>query len=168
MLLNKITNASILLVLYNDKCYNTDMKNQYKEKNGIIYRCNYYVVWCVKYKRKLLVDTVAERCKELIKSECDEMDVVLLKLSIYPNHIRILVGGQPQQNIHKIVKALKRKTAGVMRKEFKELSTKLPTLWDNRYLMSAGVPISEKTINKYIDNQENSQREKNTLNVADL
>ena len=131
------------------------MKNQYKEKNGIIYRCNYYVVWCVKYKRKLLVDTVAERCKELIKSECDEMDVVLLKLSIYPNHIRILVGGQPQQNIHKIVKALKRKTAGVMRKEFKELSTKLPTLWDNRYLMSAGVPISEKTINKYIDEDGN-------------
>lgn len=47
-----------------------------------------------------------------------------------------------------------------MRKEFKELSTKIPTLWDNRYLMSAGIPISEETINKYIDNQESSQREK--------
>lgn len=144
------------------------MERKYKEKDGIVYRCDYYIVWCVKYKRKLLIDAVVARCEELIKSECNEVGVILLNLSIYPDHIRIHVDGIPQQDVHKIVKALKRRTSSVMRKEFKELSTKVPTLWDNRYLVSAGIPISEKTIKDYIDSQETSQRDKEKLKICKL
>lgn len=150
------------------KWYNTNVERKYKEKDGIVYCCDYYIVWCVKYKRKLLVDAVVARCEELIRSECNEIGVTLLNLSIYPNHIKIHIDLLPQQNVHRIVKALKRKTSSVLRKEFKELSTKVPTLWDNKYLVSAGVPFSEKTVDNYIDSQETSQRDKEKLKICKL
>ena len=46
-----------------------DMK--YKSNNNIVYSCKYHVVWCPKYRRKVLVNGVDDRLKELLL-ECPE------------------------------------------------------------------------------------------------
>jgi len=45
--------------------YNVYM--EYKTNNNVVYSCKYHVVWCPKYRRKVLVNAIAERLKELIK-----------------------------------------------------------------------------------------------------
>ena len=35
-----------------------------KSKNNVTYACTYHVVWCPKYRRKVLVDGVDERLFE--------------------------------------------------------------------------------------------------------
>ncbi|MFZ3130737.1 MAG: transposase, partial [Desulfosporosinus sp.] len=43
------------------------MAIKYKSNNNIVYSCKYHVVWCPKYRRKVLVGKVEARLKELIQ-----------------------------------------------------------------------------------------------------
>ncbi|MFZ2270605.1 MAG: transposase, partial [Trichococcus flocculiformis] len=52
------------------------MENKkYKSNHNIIYSCTYHVVWCPKYRRKVLVGPVAARLKELIVETCTGLSV---------------------------------------------------------------------------------------------
>ncbi|MBR4232723.1 MAG: transposase, partial [Oscillospiraceae bacterium] len=39
---------------------------EYKSNRNVVYSCKYHVVWCPKYRRKVLTDEIATRLKELI------------------------------------------------------------------------------------------------------
>lgn len=47
-------------------------KTIYKSNKNIVYSCKYHVVWCPKYRRKVLINGVDLRLKELIQSIADE------------------------------------------------------------------------------------------------
>lgn len=131
---------------------------EYKSNNNVVYSCKYHVVWCPKYRRKVLVDSVADRLKELIWQECDRLDIEVIALEIMPDHVHLLIEVDPQFGIHKAVKQIKGKTSFVLRNEFKHLTTKLPTLWTNSYFVSTvgGAPL--EAIKQYVENQKTSQR----------
>ena len=38
--------------------------NKYKSNNNIVFSCKYHIVWCPKYRRKVLVGDVEKRLKE--------------------------------------------------------------------------------------------------------
>ena len=38
----------------------------YKSNHNMIYSCKYHIVWCPKYRRKVLINGVDTRLKELI------------------------------------------------------------------------------------------------------
>ena len=53
-----------------------------------------------------------------------------------PDHVHLLIEVDPQFGVHKVIKRIKGRTSKILRKEFKELTTKLPTLWTNSYFIS--------------------------------
>jgi putative transposase len=134
----------------------------YKSNNNIVYSCKYHVVWWPKYRRKVLVGAVADRLKELISEESANMKTDIIEMEIMPDHVHLLIEVDPQFGIHHAIKQIKGKTSYVLRKEFKELTTRLPTLWSNSYFVSTvgGAPL--EIIKQYIENQERDQRKKNT------
>jgi len=138
----------------------------FKTNNNIVYSCKYHVVWCPKYRRKVLRDNISERLRELIKEKCSEMKVDIIEMEILPDHVHLLIEVDPQYGVNKVIKLIKGYTSYVLRKEFKELTTKLPTLWTNSYFVSTvgGAPLS--VIKQYIESQTTSQREegKNAAN----
>lgn len=134
------------------------MNNSYKSNNNIVYSCKYHVVWCPKYRRKVLVNEVETRLKELVKQICEENHIDLLEMELMPDHIHLMLEVDPQFGIHKAVKTIKGKTSRILRQEFPHLKTKLPTLWTNSYFVSAvgGAPLD--AVKQYIANQKTSQR----------
>ena len=130
----------------------------YKSNNNVVYSCKYHVVWCPKYRRKVLVTPVADRLKELIQQECESLNIEVIALEIMPDHVHLLIEVDPQFGIHKAVKQIKGKTSRILREEYKHLTTKLPTLWTNSYFVSTvgGAPL--EAIKQYVDNQQTSQR----------
>ena len=131
----------------------------YKSNNNIVYSCKYHVVWCPKYRRKVLIGKIEIRLKELIQEICIELQSELIELEIMPDHVHLLIEVDPQSGIHKVIKTIKGKTSRMLRKEFPLLTTKLPTLWTNSYFVSTvgGAPLA--VIKQYIENQKTSQRE---------
>lgn len=138
--------------------HNTSMDNKYKSNKNIVYSCKYHVVWCPKYRRKVLVDGVANSLKELIIEICNINQAELIKLEILPDHVHLLVDVDPQIGIHKLIKRIKARTSRELRSKYPFLKTKLPTLWTNSYFVSTvgGAPLS--VIKQYIENQKTSQR----------
>ena len=131
---------------------------EYKSNNNIVYSCKYHVVWCPKYRRKVLVNGIDTRLKELINQVCQEIHVDLIEMEIMPDHVHLLIEVDPQFGIHKAIKTIKGKTSRILRQEFPKLRTRLPTLWTNSYFVSTvgGAPL--EIIKQYIEGQKRSQR----------
>lgn len=132
---------------------------KYKSNNNVVFSCKYHVVFCPKYRRKVLVDQIEMRLKELVVEVCNENDIDLLEMEIMPDHVHLLLEVDPQFGIHKAIKMIKGKSSHVLRKEFKHLTTKLPTLWTNSYFVSTvgGAPLS--AVKQYVESQKTSQRQ---------
>ena len=134
------------------------METKYKSNNNIVYSCKYHVVWCPKYRRKVLIRDVERRLKELIIQICAERQIEIIEMEIMPDHVHLLCEVDHQYGIHKAIREIKGTTSRILRQEFKHLTTKLPTLWTNSYFVSTvgGAPL--EVIKQYVENQKTSQR----------
>ncbi len=131
-----------------------------RSNKNIVYSCKYHVVWCPKYRRKVLIGDVEKRFKEILLGVAYEKKVDIIEMEVMPDHVHLLVEVDPQYGIHKFIKSVKGTSSRILRKEYKHLTTKLPCLWTNSYFVSTvgGAPL--KVIKSYIENQKRSQREK--------
>lgn len=139
------------------------MNVKYKSNNNIVYSCKYHVVWCAKYRRKVLTDGVDVRLKELLLEYAANLSVDILEMEIMPDYVHILMEVAPQFGIHKAVKSLKGYTSKVLRSEYPFLKTRMPTLWTNSYFVSTVGVAPLEVIKQYIENQKTSQRQKDKL-----
>jgi putative transposase len=128
--------------------------NQYKSNRTIVYSSKYHMVWCPKYRRKVLVDAVAKRLETLLRETCKELQVDVIALEIRPDHVHLLAEVDPQFGVHRVVKRLKGKSSRLLRQEFPALRSRLPTLWTNSYFVATvgGAPLS--VIKQYVENQK--------------
>lgn len=131
-----------------------DTKLAYKSNRNVYYSCKYHVVWCPKYRRKVLVEQVAERLKQIIAEVCQEHQAEVLSLEIMPDHVHVLVEIDPQFGIHRLVRLIKGRSSRLLRQEFPSLTTRMPTLWTHSYFVSTvgGAPLS--VMKQYIENQK--------------
>ena len=131
---------------------------EYKSNNNVVYSCKYHVVFCPKYRRKVLVGAIETRLKEVVSAVCAEWKIDLLEMEIMPDHVHLLLEVDPQFGIHRAVKTIKGKSSHILRNEFPVLRTKIPSLWTNSYFVSTigGAPIS--VVKQYIESQKTSQR----------
>lgn len=104
-------------------------KQQYYYNEKVVYKLSSYVLWSVKYKRKVLTGDIADRLKEMITQACSEIGVVILEIDIQPAYVLLCIDYSPTCSIDSIVKDIKRFTAPKIRKEFAELRSKLPAMW---------------------------------------
>ena len=128
--------------------------NVLKSNNNVTYSCTYHVVWCPKYRRKVLVDGVDERLKQIMHDVLAETRCDLIELEVMPDHVHLLVGVDPQFGIHTLVKRMKGRSSRLLRQEFPSLRSRLPTLWTNSYFVATvgGAPLS--VVKQYIENQK--------------
>lgn len=131
------------------------MSKTFKSNNNVVCSCKYHVVWCPKYRRKVLVDGVDTRLKEILHEVVSETTGEILEIEVMPDHVHVLVEIDPQYGIAKLVRSMKGRSSRFLRQEFPWLKSRLPTLWTNSYFVSTvgGAPIS--IVKQYIENQKN-------------
>lgn len=127
----------------------------YKSNRNVVYSCKYHVIWCPKYRRKVLIQGVDNRLKDIIHLVCQEMKAEILELEIMSDHVHLLVEVDPQLGIHILIKKTKGRSSRLLRQEFLWLRSKLPTLWTNSYFVSTvgGAPL--QVVKQYIEDQKN-------------
>lgn len=130
------------------------MKTRYKTNTGAVFSLKYHLVWCPKYRRKVLQPPVDARLKELLLQKAEELKMTIEALEIMPDHVHIFVSADPVLCVAEIVNRLKGFTSSVLRKEFGVLRSKLPTLWSRSYYAATIGHISEETVRRYIEDQK--------------
>jgi len=133
--------------------YNIGMKG-YKHNKNVTYSSKYHVVWCCKYRRKVLTPEVQSRLKNIALDVCQERGAEAISLEITPDCVHLLVEIDPQYGIHKLIKQIKGRSSRLLRQEFKHLTTRLPSLWTNSYFVSAVGCVATSAIRKYVEEQK--------------
>ena len=131
---------------------NTNKK--YKKDNTIIYSCQYHVIFCPKFRRKVLVDGIDQRLKELIKEKEQEWSYEVLEMEVLPEHVHLLLDVNPKIGIYNVVNHIKGYSSRTLRQEFPKLRTRLPTLWSRTKFISTVGSVSLETVKKYIEDQK--------------
>lgn len=136
--------------------YTGCMQHEIRSNHTVSYITHYHVVWCPKYRRKVLVKGVDGRLKEIITEVCQEHEAIVERLEVLPDHVHLLVSVDPQFGIHRLVRLLKGRSSRLLRQEYPALKSRLPTLWTNSYFVSTvgGAPL--EVIKQYIEGQKRS------------
>jgi hypothetical protein len=90
---------------------------------------NYHIVWSPKYRYKVIVGDVEKWLRALLREKCSQLGIDILSLETMPDHIHIFVRASPIIAPNDIVAGLKGYTSRILRQEFPELRSRLPTLW---------------------------------------
>jgi putative transposase len=122
---------------------------------NITFQCAFHVVWCPKYRRRVLGGRIEARLKEIIREVVAEKGAWLVEVEVMPDHVHLLVEVDPQFGVHRLVKAIKGRSSRMLREEFPALKSRLPTLWTNSYFVATvgGAPL--EVVKKYVENQKN-------------
>ncbi len=115
----------------------------------ITFNCRYDVVFCPKYRRKVLVNGVDTRLKELLNTKARELQTDIIELEVMPDHVHLLIECDPQ-----VVKQLKGYTSHVLLDEFPSLKRCLPSLWTNAYLVATVGAVQLDGVERYIEDQK--------------
>ena len=127
----------------------------YNHKEGIVYKNQYHIVFCPKYRRSVLVHGVDERLKEILYETAEENGIVIKSVEVMPDHVHLFIEIDPRQPLHMAVRALKGRSSRLLREEFPWLKSKIPSLWTRSYFSCTVGHINEDTIQKYIADQKN-------------
>lgn len=129
------------------------MKELKHNKTSVV-NINYHIIFCPKYKRKILINGIDERLKEVLKDAAEGMGCSIESIEVMPDHVHLYLKGNPTIPVHLIVKNLKAISSKTLRAEFPEINRRLPSLWTRSYYCETIGCISEETIKKYIEEQK--------------
>lgn len=130
------------------------LNDGYWHKEGIIYKNQFHIVFCPKYRRKVLVNGIDERLREVLYDIAKENNIDIKALEIMPDYVHMFIEFDPRLMLHKVIKQFKGKTSRILREEFPSLKRKLPSLWTRSYFSCSVGHINEETIKQYIESQK--------------
>lgn len=125
-----------------------------RSNNSVVYICRYHVVFCPKYRRKVLTPPIDERLKVILSEQIERLGQELIEMEVMPDHVHLLVGCDPQFGIHRLVKLLKGYSSHALRAEFPALKRRLPSLWTNSYFVSTVGGVTLETLKRYVESQK--------------
>ncbi len=126
-----------------------------RSNGNVVFQCAFHVVWCPKYRRRVLGGRIEARLKEIIREVVAEKGAWLVEMEVMADHVHLLVEVDPRFGAHRLVKAIKGRSSRILRQEFPTLKSRLPTLWTNSYFVATvgGAPLEQ--IKAYVEDQKN-------------
>lgn len=138
------------------------MKNdKYVHARTCVYNVHYHIVWCVKYRRKVLSPEIEESLKQILHDVGDENGFFVDQCEVgEADHVHCFVSAPPKLSITFIVKHLKGTSGIRLFRTYPELREKLwrGQLWNGSYFAETIGSTSEENVKRYIAHQQNVQR----------
>ena len=127
---------------------------KYYSMYNFVCSCQYHIIFTPKYRRKVLIDGVDERLKELIFCKQDEYHYKVIELEIMPDRVHLLIDVKPKVNVFTLVSKIKNFTARVLKSEFPWLKSRLPNLWTRSSFISSCGDVTLEVVENYIEDQK--------------
>lgn len=124
---------------------------------GYVYSIQYHIVWCVKYRRKVLTLQVEDSLRRILNDIASDNEFQILECNGDLDHIHLLINCSPQHYIPNMIKAMKGVSARLLFKEYGDLlKNKLwgGHLWNPSYYVATVSENTESQIREYIRSQK--------------
>ena len=134
---------------------------KWKKQAQVVYQNAYHLVWCPKYRYRILKGAVGKMVEDTLRLLCEWKQVEVMELSVREDHVHLVVGIPPRLSVSEVMGVLKGKTAIKLFKSYPGLKRR--PYWGNRF-WSRGYCVStigmdEDKIRRYVKYQEAKERE---------
>ncbi len=129
---------------------------EYRRSAGAVYALKYHLVWCPKYRRKVLVGDIETELRALLQQKADQLKVTIEALEIMPDHVHLFIAAPPTEAPHRLANQFKGFTSRMLRQKYPDLRSRLPSLWSRSYYIGTIGHVSEKTVHAYLEAQQRS------------
>ena len=123
--------------------------------NHSVFLLTYHLVLVVKYRRKVIDDTIATRIREIGEAIGENYHITFLEYNHDRDHIHIVFKAHPNSTLSKYINAFKSASSRLVKKEFPQVRDKLwkEYFWSQSFclLTTGGAPL--ETLKKYIESQ---------------
>lgn len=125
---------------------------RFGRSSGGVTSLGLHVVWCPKYRKRLLGERVAVRLSGLLEEIADDHGWEIVASEVMPDHLHIFVRVRATDSPAEVVRAFKGRTSRALRAEFPWLGRKR-VLWSKSYFAASVGYVSESTVRRYIEHQ---------------
>ena len=94
---------------------------EYRHSGHSVCDIKYQLVWITKYRYKILRGEVGERARDLIQQICQAREVVIVRGSVSPDHIHMLVSAPTHMAPAKLEQYIKGRSSRRLQEEFPHL-----------------------------------------------
>ena len=131
----------------------SNIKKNYRVSGEIVYSCQYHVLFCSKWRRKVLSGQVAEHLRTVSEEKQKEFSYHLLGIDVTQDHVHLLLEIPPNESVCSVVKRIKGHTSHVLRETYPELRSRIPTLWTRVCFISSMGNVALNDIEVFLDEQ---------------
>ena len=124
---------------------------------GYVYSIQYHVVWCVKYRHKILTGNIDVFLRNHLHKIAYDNGFNISELNTDHDHVHLLLDCKPQHYIPDMIKALKGASGRALMQEFgDELRCRLwgGHVWNPSYFIATVSGNTESQIRAYIQGQK--------------
>lgn len=128
---------------------------KYDNNYHSVYKINYYILFCVKYRRKVITDKISKRLKNIFLKICSKYKISLIEQERDIVHIHLLISVAPVTELSKFINAYKSASSRLVKKEFPAIKSELwkEYFWSRSFLVLSKGGANLETIKKYIQGQ---------------
>jgi putative transposase len=141
------------------------MTRQFKRLAHSIYECKYHVVFCPKYRYRVLRDEVAEYTQQQVYRLCQQKDKVeVLELNVQADHVHMSVSIPPKYAVSSFMGYLKGKLAIRLFDRYEKLGRRYwgRHLWSRGYCVST-IGLDKDKIRKYVNWQAKREKQREAI-----
>ena len=140
------------------------MSKTFKRLSHTIYECKYHIVFCPKYRYRILKGEIAgfvlKNIHNLLRYK-EKVDV--LEANVQPDHVHLVLSIPPKYSVSFLMGYLKGKLSLRLFQEYKKLGKRYwgRHLWSRGYCVST-IGLDEEKIRLYVRWQEQKEKELET------
>ena len=125
--------------------------SDFKKLAHAIWQCKYHIVWCPKYRFRILKGAVQKSVNEIISQLCEWKKLEILEMNVLEDHVHLVISIPPKFAVSEIVGFLKGKCAIKIFDRHLELKKRYwgRHFWAKGYCVST-VGLDEAKIRKYV------------------
>ena len=136
-------------------------EKRFKRLSHSLYECKYHVVFCPKYRHRILTGEVGRMVARQIEQLCGYKEgVEVIELNVQADHVHVVLEIPPKYAVSSIMGYLKGRLAIRLLQEYKAIARQSwgRHVWARGYCVST-VGLDEEKIRKYVRWQEEKERE---------
>ena len=131
-----------------------------KRTSHAVYEAKYYLVWCPKYRKRLLVEEIRPRVKELFLETASHFDFEIDRCEVAEDHVHLLISFPPRYSVARVVGILQSISGSKIFNEFPKVKEKLwaGQFWAQGYFYrTVGEQVTDDVIRNYVERHSFSQ-----------
>ena len=140
--------------------------NQFKKLSHAVWQCKYHVVWCPKYRFRILKGEIGQSIRAIIRQLCDWRRIEIVEGSVQIDHIHLILSIPPKYSVSEAIGFLKGKSAIKIFDMNQELKRRYwgRHFWAKGYCVST-IGLDEEQIRHYVRWQLHRDRTSDQMNL---